>query len=264
MIYTYAPGESPAYTSDECMCEITRNLYSSTIRLICTLLHAGPGVCSSLHNCIRHCDRLSSSGTSWSSRIQWLLFVCGVVAALICVLALSLWFTVSEFSIIGRSWNTSTDLSHLLQFVFIGIAVAVVAVPEGILIAVPLSYGYSIKKMCQDGNIICNISAAFELAEVTSVVVEKTGILTMNQFAVVESYFAGKHYTSTTILKQDNLPDDLYGVLKLAISVNSDYNSKLESVVGKDKVKYTGSVTECALLAFLRQLGRCLVIILYL
>lgn len=187
-------------------------------------------------------------------RIQQVLFGCGVIAGLISLLALFLWFAVSE------SWNSTTDRSQLLQFAFIGIAVAVVAIPEGILIAVPLSYGYSIRKMSQDGNIIRCISAAFELAEVTSVVIEKSGILTMNQVSVVESYFAGKHYTSTGIPKQNDLPDSLFEVLKLAISVNSDYDSKLESVTGSDKVKYTGSVTECALLAFLRQLGRCFVI----
>ena len=185
-----------------------------------------------------------------------MLLGCGIVAALICVLALSLWFAISEFSVLERSWSTSTDLSYLLQFVFLGIAVVVLVIPEGILIAVPLSYGYSNKKMNQDGNTVRHIRA-FELAEVTSVVVEKTGILTKNQFAVVESYFAGKHYTITVVPKQADLPDNLLEVLKLVISVNSDYNSKLEPIIGHDEVKYTGNVTECALLAFLKQLGRC-------
>ena len=220
------------------------------------------GVCGSLCSCI--CDWLCCKGKSWSSDtilkpfswIQRVLLGCGVVAALICVLALSLWFAISEFSVLERSWITSTDLSHLLEFVFIGIAVVVLVIPEGILIAVPLSYSSSIKKMNQDGNTVHYIfKFAFDLAEVTSIVIVKTGILTTNRFAVVESYFAGKHYT--VVQKQADLPDNLFEVLKLVISVNSDYNSKLEPIIGHDKVKYTGNVTQCALLSFLKQLGKC-------
>ncbi len=185
--------------------------------------------------------------------MQLVLLGCGIVAALICVLALSLWFAILEFSVLERSWNASTDLPYLLQFLFLGIAVVVLVVPEGILIAVPLACGRSIKKMNQDGIIVHHIDA-FELAEVTSIVVEKTGILTINQFAVVESYFAGKHYT--VVPKQADLPDNLLEILNLVISVNSDYNSKLEPTIGHDKVKYTGNATECALLAFLKLLGR--------
>ena len=183
-----------------------------------------------------------------------MLLGCGVVAALICMLALSLWFAISEFYVLERSWITSTDLSYLLEFVFIGIAVVVVIIPEGILISVPLSYSSSIKKMNQDGNTVRHIFA-FDLAEVTSIVIEKTGILTTNRFAVIESYFAGKHYT--VVPKQADLPDNLFEVLNLVISVNSDYNSKLEPIIGHDKVKYAGNVTQCALLAFLKQLGKC-------
>ena len=133
----------------------------------------------------------------------------------------------------------------------------VVTVPEGILIAIPLAFGYSIKKMNQDGNVVRHISA-LGLAEVTSLIVEKTGILTTNQFAVVGSYFAGKHYTSTVVPKQADLPDSLLEVLNLVISVNSDYNSKLEPTIGHNRVKYAGNLTQCALLAFLKQLGRCI------
>ena len=215
-------------------------------------------MCSSLCSCIR--DWLCCKGESHGGEVilmQRVLLGCGIVASLICVLALSLWFTISEFSILERSWNTSTDLPYLLQFVFLGIAVVVVTVPEGILIAIPLAFGYSIKKMNQDGNVVRHISA-LGLAEVTSLIVEKTGILTTNQFAVVGSYFAGKHYTSTVVPKRADLPDSLLEVLNLVISVNSDYNSKLEPTIGHNRVKYAGNLTQCALLAFLKQLGRCI------
>ena len=145
-----------------------------------------------------------------------MLLGCGIVASLICVLALSLWFAISEFSILERSWNTSTDLPYLLQFVFLGIAVVVVAVPEGILIAVSLTFSYTIKKMNQDGNVVRRFDA-LKLAEVTSLIVEKTGILTTNQFAVVESYFAGKHYTGIVVPKRADLPDSLLEVYSILL-----------------------------------------------
>ena len=134
------------------------------------------------------------------------------------------------------------------------ITVIVVAIPEGIMVAVSLSYRHFIRKMNQDNNFVRHSNGYKLTGEVTSLVVEKTGVLTKNQFAVVESYFAGNHYTANP--KQDDLPDNLLEVLKLTISVNTDYNSKLESNVGRKKAKQVRNVTECALLSFLKQLGK--------
>ena len=52
-------------------------------------------------------------------------------------------------------WDTGEHLSELLSsFFIIGITVVVVAIPEGLPLAVTLSLAYSVKKMLKDQNLV--------------------------------------------------------------------------------------------------------------
>ena len=177
----------------------------------------------------------------------------GTAAAVLCILVLVLKFSITEFGIVGRSWDNSLDLPQLLHFVFIGISVFVLAVPEGLLLAVPLSISWNIRKMLKDNILIRSIHACEAIGNATSICVNKTGVLTTNQMAVVESYFAGNKYD--VIPKLADLPDNLIEALKLDISINSSYTSKLEADVECSLARQVGNITECALLCFLKELG---------
>ena len=115
----------------------------------------------------------------------------GTAAAVICVLILALKFAIEEFAIRGRPWNSSTDLSELLHFVIIGITVLVVAVPEGLPLAVTIALAYSVKKMLRDNNLVRHLHACETMGNATAICSDKTGTLTTNRMTVVESYFAG-------------------------------------------------------------------------
>ncbi len=78
----------------------------------------------------------------------------GTVAAIVCILVLTLKFVIGEFAIDERSWDSSTDYSELLHFVIIGITVLVVAVPEGLPLAVTIALAFSVKKMLKDNNLV--------------------------------------------------------------------------------------------------------------
>ena len=51
-------------------------------------------------------------------------------------------------------WDTGEHLAELLSFFIIGITVVVVAIPEGLPLAVTLSLAYSVKKMLNDQNLV--------------------------------------------------------------------------------------------------------------
>ena len=115
----------------------------------------------------------------------------GTAAAVICVIILSVKFAIQEFGIDRRPWEHSQDFSQLLHFVIIGITVLVVAVPEGLPLAVTIALAYSVKKMLKDSNLVRHLHACETMGNATSICSDKTGTLTTNRMTVVESFFSG-------------------------------------------------------------------------
>lgn len=116
----------------------------------------------------------------------------GTLAAVICFLILTLKFVIEQFAIPPtRAWNNSTDFSQILHFVIIAITVLVVAVPEGLPLAVTIALAYSVKKMLKDNNLVRHLHACETMGNATAICSDKTGTLTTNRMTVVESYIAG-------------------------------------------------------------------------
>ena len=149
----------------------------------------------------------------------------GMAAAIIAIIVLSVRYSIEEYGIAGRGWNSSTDFSEYLHFVIIGITVLVVAIPEGLPLAVTIALAFSVKKMLKDNNLVRHLHACETMGNATSICSDKTGTLTTNRMTVVESYFAGTHYDVTP--KTEDLPGNLMDILKLSIAVNSSYTSLL-------------------------------------
>ena len=152
----------------------------------------------------------------------------GTAAAVLCVVVLILVFVITKFGINREPWNNATDFSEILHFIIIGITVLVVAVPEGLPLAVTIALAFSVKKMLKDNNLVRYLHACETMGNATAICSDKTGTLTTNRMTVVESYFAGSRYE--VIPQQSDLPDDLIEILKLNIAVNSSYTSKLVAV----------------------------------
>jgi magnesium-transporting ATPase (P-type) len=55
---------------------------------------------------------------------------------------------------IENRWDNSEHLEEILSFFIIGITVVVVAIPEGLPLAVTLSLAFSVKKMLKDMNLV--------------------------------------------------------------------------------------------------------------
>ena len=150
----------------------------------------------------------------------------GTLAAILCFLILLLKFVIEDFAIDGQSWNSSQDFSRILHFVIIGITVLVVAVPEGLPLAITIALAYSVRKMMRDNNLVRHLHACETMGNATTICSDKTGTLTTNRMTVVESYLARRHYTETP----SGLPGSLLEVLELNVAVNSGYTSKLVPV----------------------------------
>lgn len=74
------------------------------------------------------------------------------------------------------------------------VTIIVVAIPEGLPLAVTIALAYSTKQMYKDNNFIRVLAACETMGNVTNICSDKTGTLTENRMTVVEGYFGNKQY----------------------------------------------------------------------
>ena len=72
-----------------------------------------------------------------------------------------------------------------------GVTVFVVAVPEGLPLAVTIALAFSVKKMMRDQNLVRHLSACETMGSATTICSDKTGTLTTGKMSVVRAAFAG-------------------------------------------------------------------------
>jgi len=84
-------------------------------------------------------------------------------------------------------------LSKWISYVIVGVAIIVVAVPEGLPLAVMISLAYSISRMLKDNNDVKRLSSCEIMGGADNICSDKTGTLTLNQMKVVHIW-AGKDY----------------------------------------------------------------------
>lgn len=84
---------------------------------------------------------------------MWLISYSGLIMSAITVLILILYFVIDNFVIQRRPWLaecTPIYIQYFVKFFIIGVTVLVVAVPEGLPLAVTISLAYSVKVRLDD------------------------------------------------------------------------------------------------------------------
>lgn len=89
---------------------------------------------------------------------------------------------------------SSIYFMYIVKFIIIGVTVLVVAVPEGLPLAVTISLAFSVKKMMADNNLVRHLDACETMGNATIICSDKTGTLTTNRMTVVRSSFGGDVY----------------------------------------------------------------------
>ncbi|KAM3925105.1 plasma membrane calcium-transporting ATPase 1 isoform 2-T4 [Leptodactylus fuscus] len=182
----------------------------------------------------------------------------GLVMSAITVIILVLYFVIDNFWVQQRPWLaecTPIYVQYFVKFFIIGVTVLVVAVPEGLPLAVTISLAYSVKKMMKDNNLVRHLDACETMGNATAICSDKTGTLTMNRMTVVQAYLNDKHYRK--IPDAESIPENILQLLITGISVNCAYTSKILPPEKEGGLpRHVGNKTECALLGFLLDLKR--------
>ncbi|KAL2775939.1 plasma membrane calcium-transporting ATPase 1 isoform 4 [Daubentonia madagascariensis] len=182
----------------------------------------------------------------------------GLLMSAITVIILVLYFVIDTFWVQKRPWLaecTPIYIQYFVKFFIIGVTVLVVAVPEGLPLAVTISLAYSVKKMMKDNNLVRHLDACETMGNATAICSDKTGTLTMNRMTVVQAYINEKHYKK--VPEPEAIPPNTLSYLVTGISVNCAYTSKILPPEKEGGLpRHVGNKTECALLGLLLDLKR--------
>ncbi|TXG59288.1 hypothetical protein EZV62_013861 [Acer yangbiense] len=155
----------------------------------------------------------------------------------------------------GTIWSWSgEDAMGLLEFFAIAVTIVVVAVPEGLPLAVTLSLAFAMKKMMNDKALVRHLAACETMGSATTICSDKTGTLTTNHMTVVKSCICMnvKDVSTNASSLCSEIPDSSLKLLLQTIFNNTGG----EVVANKDgKREILGSPTETALLEFALSLG---------
>ncbi|KAI0218371.1 plasma membrane calcium [Massospora cicadina] len=171
----------------------------------------------------------------------------GIAASLLMLLTLTLKYWVSMPKL-------ADNFAAMIKIVIQAITIVVVAVPEGLPMAVTLALAYATTQMIKDNNLVRVLAACETMGNATVICSDKTGTLTQNRMTVVQGVLVEKSLEGCQGPSEFKLklPETSVRTLLEAIACNS---SAFEGKDENGQRAFIGSKTEVALLTFLKQMG---------
>jgi Ca2+ transporting ATPase len=169
----------------------------------------------------------------------------GLGAAILTVVVLLLRFLIEMG--IHDTWSDGSRYKIFVEYFLIGIAVLVVAIPEGLPVAVTLALAFSVRMMMKENNLVRRIEACEIMGGANNICSDKTGTLTQNKMTL------NKIWNDKLINIEEN--DDKTKIEKYIPVTHQELfiqNGACNSSATLDPVP-KGSKTDVALLQFLRR-----------
>lgn len=166
----------------------------------------------------------------------------------------------------GLSSNQDTSAkkgSAFLDILIVAVTIIVVAVPEGLPVAVTLALSFATKKMLQENNLVRHLRACETMGNATTICSDKTGTLTQNKMTVVAGVLGSNlHFARDPATTEDDVLNFPAAFERISTSVkellvqSSAINSTAFEGEEVGKTTFIGSKTETAILTLAKeQLG---------
>ncbi|KAI5967277.1 PMC1 [Candida margitis] len=133
----------------------------------------------------------------------------GFLAAIVLFIVLLIRFGVDLAP--GGTFNhlSPTDKGRkFIDIVITAVTIVVVAIPEGLPLAVTLALAFATTRMAQNGNLVRVLKSCETMGSATAICSDKTGTLTENKMRVVRGFFGLKQ--DGQVLEFDNAADNTY------------------------------------------------------
>lgn len=178
------------------------------------------------------------------------------VASLVLVVMLIRYFTGNTKDDNGnREYNGSkTDVDDVLnavvEIVAAAVTIVVVAIPEGLPLAVTLTLAYSMRRMMTDQAMVRKLSACETMGSATIICTDKTGTLTLNQMKVTKFWLGQEHIElDESSANSDRITWNVRDLFYQGVGLNTTASVyKPES--SRSEPEFSGSPTEKALLSW--------------
>ncbi|KAG1326882.1 putative Calcium-transporting ATPase 5, plasma membrane-type [Cocos nucifera] len=147
--------------------------------------------------------------------------------------------------------SVKSAVNGAIKILTVAVTIVVVAVPEGLPLAVTLTLAYSMRKMMADKALVRRLSACETMGSATTICSDKTGTLTLNQMTIVEAYIGGKK-----IDPPDNI--ELMSCTAISLLIEGIAQNTTGNVFEPESggtIEVTGSPTEKAILSWAVKLG---------
>lgn len=184
-----------------------------------------------------------------------LIGACSLVSIL-----LVLYLSINNLGQLG----SATIASDIIGLLIMAVTVVVVAVPEGLPLAVTLALAQATSSMLKDNNLVRNLAACETMGNATTICSDKTGTLTANKMTIVRAMILKSNFDLKTsnvkaffdgLTKSDENSESLSHVLAL-IASSLNVNSSVEELKSKSGVsEMTGSKTDIAIMDFFALAG---------
>ncbi|KAL8254770.1 hypothetical protein R6Q59_032991 [Mikania micrantha] len=180
-----------------------------------------------------------------------------VVAVSVLIVLLARYFTghtedaEGKVQFIAGKTRVGDAVDGAIKIFTVAVTIVVVAVPEGLPLAVTLTLAYSMRKMMSDKALVRRLSACETMGSATTICSDKTGTLTLNKMTVVEAYICGKKIDPPN--NTSELPSGIVSLLIESVAQNTTGSVFLPE--GDRDVEISGSPTEKAILQWGLNLG---------
>ncbi|KAG5250551.1 calcium-transporting ATPase 12, plasma membrane-type [Salix suchowensis] len=150
-----------------------------------------------------------------------------------------------EREYIGSRTDTDDVINAVVRIVAAAVTIVVVAIPEGLPLAVTLTLAYSMKRMMADQAMVRKLSACETMGSATVICTDKTGTLTMNQMKVTKFW-----------LGQEPVEEDSYKTIAPSIlelfhqGVSLNTTGSVYKAASGSAPEFSGSPTEKAILSW--------------
>ena len=167
------------------------------------------------------------------------------IAAIIGFVAVFVGMVVGLHEMLLPAEELTGLLAHTLNTLMIAVTLIVVAVPEGLPMAVTLSLAYSMQSMLKTNNLVRKMHACETMGATTVICTDKTGTLTQNKMQIYKTNFYD--------LQDDQHLNDSE-ICKLSVE-GMAVNSTASLDFSQDTPTVIGNPTEGALLLWLHKNG---------
>eukprot|EP00245_Coleochaete_scutata_P007824 TRINITY_DN235_c0_g1_i2.p1 TRINITY_DN235_c0_g1~~TRINITY_DN235_c0_g1_i2.p1 ORF type:complete len:1141 (-),score=219.14 TRINITY_DN235_c0_g1_i2:536-3958(-) len=187
-------------------------------------------------------------------RLSAVATLVGKLGLLVAVLVFTILMTrFLAFEVNFAHW-TGEDTLKVVRYLAISTTIIVVAVPEGLPLAVTLTLAYAMQRMMADKALVRHLVACETMGSATTICSDKTGTLTSNCMTVVKSWVAGSLIPARVI--RDKLPEEIFSILVEGIFNNTNGDVAEEPASPRNGgPELIGSPTETAVLSFGLEMG---------